>query len=315
MGPGLSIVIVNWNTKDLLPQVLGDVFPWKSERELEVIVIDNASEDGSVAAASAAFPEVDFRVQETNLGFAGGVNKGFAAATQPLILLLNTDVRTSSEDIEALCRYADENERVGIVGPRVHNEDSSLQDSYWRFPSLWRLFCSSTYLYKLMPRSQVFNGERYAGVRYEEPTPVDAVSGCVFLLRREVLEKIGGLDEAYFMYFEETDLCYRAQREGWEVHFAPVASFVHFLGGSSRLAKKRNFLEFRRSLVRFHRKHGGLFAALAARALLLVSLMIRVPYWSLRSLLTGEAGRIARSQLGLYCAGIGDLLQPARAGR
>ena len=93
---------------------------------------------------------------------------------------------------------------------------------------------------------------------------MDAVSGCVFLLRRELVQAVGGLDEGYFMYFEETDLCRRARGAGFAVLYAPVASFTHFVGGSTRLARKRNFLEFRRSLVRYHRKHGGVLPSMLA---------------------------------------------------
>ncbi len=312
----LSVVIVNWNTKELLLQVLADFLPSDRGREIEVLVVDNASADGSVEAARerfpvAEFPELRFLVQESNLGFAGGVNIGFAASRHPLILLLNTDVRTSASDIEALAAYVDQHAEVGIAGPLVRNEDGSLQDSYWRIPTRWRLFCSATFLYKLFARSQLCNGERYAGTRFTQPTAVDAVSGCVFLLRRELIERIGGLDQGYFMYFEETDLCHRAARAGYEVHYAPVGEFVHFLGGSSRLARRRNFLEFRRSLVRFHRKHGGVLAALAARALLFVSHAVRLPGWAGLGLLPGERGLRARTQAGLLFAGLVDVFRPA----
>jgi GT2 family glycosyltransferase len=276
-----------------------------------VIVVDNASEDGSVEAARARFDAYGVRwlVQGRNLGFAGGVNQGFAAARQPLVLLLNTDVRTSPAEIEALCVHAESHPLAGVVGPRVTYPDGSFQESYWRFPSLWRLFCSASGLFKLLPASQLLNGERYAGRRFAEPTPVDAVSGCVFLTRRELVQQLGGLDEGYFMYFEETDFCRRVRDAGHQVHYAPVATFVHLLGGSSRLARRRNFLEFRRSLVRFHRKHGGRMAALVARALLLLHLGLRLPYWGLRSLLRGEMGKSARDMVGLHVAAMGDLLR------
>ncbi len=317
----LSIVIVNWNTKDMLLELLGELLPWRGERACEILLVDNASVDGSVAAVSerfAGYLDAGLHIlpQGENLGFAGGVNRGFAAATGSWILLLNTDVRCTQEGIEALCSYGDRWPEVGIVGPDVRNEDGSVQDSYWRFPTLWQLFCSTTWLYKLLPSSPFFNGERYEGRRFEEATSVDAVSGCVFLLRRSVLaacedrDGVFGLDEDYFMYFEETDLCRRARDVGSQVRFAPVARFVHFLGGSSRLARKRNFLEFRRSLVRYHRKHGGALRAVLARSLVVASLVLRVPIWALRSLGRGQRGQEARAMLALHAAGVVDMLRP-----
>lgn len=315
----LSIVVVNWNTKELLLQLLEDVLPWSHERDLEILIVDNASADGSVQAAKAAYPEADYPelrwlVQEENLGFAGGVNRGFAEASNDWILLLNTDVRCASTDIDRLCAFGDRAREVGILGPDVRNEDGSPQDCYWRFPSLWQLASSTLWLYKLFPRSDVFNGERYAGRRFEEPTDVDAVSGCVFLMRKALVDEVGVLDDGYFMYFEETDLCRRVRDAGWKVRFAPVSRFVHFLGGSSRLARKRNFLEFRRSLVRYHRKHSGPLAGVAARALVIAWLGLRLPIWGLRSVLPGERGQNARRTAGLHLSGIWDALTHRSAG-
>jgi len=307
--PGLSIVIVNWNTKELLLQLLGDlVSDVGSARSREIIVVDNDSDDGSLDAARVRFPGVRYLPQEKNLGFAGGVNRGFAAATQPLVLLLNTDVRAAPGAIEALAHYAEHHPEAGIVGPRVTSENGDRQASYWRFPSLTSLFLSATCLSKFVPRSGMLNATGYGGRVFEQPTPVDAVSGCVFLLRRELLDEIGDLDEQYFMYFEETDFCFRARQSGYEVHFAPVASFVHFGGGSTRLAKTRNFLEFRRSSLRYFRKHKGWVAALVARLLLALFLAVRLPYWGLNGLRVGEAGRLARGRVRLYLAGLAFLL-------
>lgn len=309
----LSIVVVNWNTRELLLQLLDDVLPWAHDREIEILIVDNASEDGSVEAAQSSYPSADYPqirwlVQSENLGFAGGVNRGFDAAKNDWVLLLNTDVRCSSEDIDRLCAFGDRAPDVGILGPDVRNEDGTTQDCYWRFPSLWQLVCATTWLYKLFPKSEVFNGERYAGRRFQEPTDVDAVSGCVFLMRRALVQEVGVLDDGYFMYFEETDLCRRVRDAGWKVRFAPVSRFVHYLGASSRLARRRNFLEFRRSLVRYHRKHGGLFAGFAARALVVSWLALRLPIWALRALASGERGRDARATVRLHLSAIVDAI-------
>ena len=309
---GLSVVIVNWNTKELLLDVLRTLERCRASnlRPLQVIVVDNASEDGS-AEAIAERSDIDLLAQDRNLGFAGGVNVGFAAAREELVLLLNTDVRFEAEALESLAAYAEGEPGVGICGPRVSFDDGSFQSSYWRFPSLWQLLCTSLYLYKLFPGTRLFDGERYGGHVFDEPHDVDAVSGCIFLLRRSLLERIGGLDEGYFMYFEETDLCRRAWSAGSSVRYVPDASFVHFGGVSARLARRRNFLQFRRSRVRFFRKHHGVLAAACARALNALFLAVRLPAWSIRSLLPGPGRGEARARVSLYASGIVDAFASA----
>ncbi len=314
---GLSVVIVNWNTKQLLLDLLRSLEGLGKflERPCEILVVDNASADGSLEAAREAFPGHSYLPQERNLGFAGGVNRGFEAATYEWILLLNTDVECQQEAIRALVDHADTEPGVGILGPRVENQDQSFQESYWRFPSLHGLLSQSLFLYKLFPKSQLFNGERYAGRIFDTATRVDAVSGCVFLLRAELLKELGGLDEGYFMYFEETDFCYRALEGGYTVQYAPVASFIHFGGVSARLEGRRNFLEFRRSQLRFFRKHRGMLAALLARVLLLIWLLLRLPIWMLLALQGGRPGRVARERCSLHLSACVDLVRPRGSSR
>ena len=304
----LSVVIVSWNTRELTLDALRSFLP-STGLALEVVVVDNASADGSAEAIEAAFPELRVIRSERNLGFAGGVNVALRAARHPLILLLNPDTRVIRDAIPRLVDYADAHPEAGIIGPRVLNTDGTLQASRFRFPSLLNQLLAATYLYKLLPDSRFFNRERLGGRPSDQPEPVDAVSGCCFLVRRSVLDAVGGLDEAFFMYAEETDLCFRAWRAGFEVHYAPVGEIVHFGGGSSRLASRRNFLEFRRSILRFFRKHRGAAATECARALLLLFLILRIPYWWLRSLLGPERDEAAL-QLGHYRAGVRFLLRP-----
>lgn len=304
-SPALSIVIVSWNTRELLLDALATVLPLPVPGE--VIVVDNASADGSVEAVEARFPEARIVRNERNLGFAGGVNVGLRAAREPYLLLLNSDTLVRGDALARLLAYAEAHPRAGIVGPRVLNEDGTLQESRFRFPSLLNLLLAASYLYQLFPRSRWLNRERLAGADPDQPAPVDAVSGCCFLMRRDLLERIGLLDESFFMYAEETDLCWRAWRAGYEVHYAPVGEIVHLGGGSSRLARRRNFLEFRRSIVRFFAKHRGRLQTELARVLLIAFLALRVPYWALGAALGRSE---AREQLANYLAGVRFLCQP-----
>jgi GT2 family glycosyltransferase len=245
-----------------------------------------------------------------NLGFAAGVNIGIRATSRPFVLLLNPDTEVKPGAIAALVNHARQYPEVGIAGPRVVNLDGSLQSSRFRFPSLLDLVLSATYLYQLLPNSSWLNRQRFGNQEVSAPVASEAVSGCCFLVRRTVLEQVGLLDEDFFMYAEETDLCLRASRAGWRVDYVPAAVIVHEGGGSSRLARRRNFLEFRRSILRFFLKHRGRGAAEVARLLLLLFLIVRLPYWASRSLLPGNGRAEGAAHFRNVLAGISFLLAP-----
>ncbi len=312
-GEGVSVLIVNWNTKDavtrLLEDVLGDL--GKYCRHVEVVVVDNHSADGSVAALAETFPAATYPqlkvIAETrNHGFAGGVNRGAQACSQPLILLLNSDVRTDAESIEAVAAYADQHPEAGVLGPKILNPDGSHQTSCWRDPSLFWPLMSAVFLDKVA----ALNFERYGEKPFAEPLDVDCVCGCALLVRRDLFLQLQGLDEDYFMYFEETDLCVRIRGLGRTVRFVPVGRFLHEDGGTSKQVKLRTYLDFRRSQMLFHRKHHGALSALTVRALLALSALLRVPVLCLLSLRGGSRGGDAKSRLSLTVRGLCWLLNP-----
>jgi GT2 family glycosyltransferase len=159
-------------------------------------------------------------------------------------------------------------------------------------------------LNKLKP----LNFERYQGKPFTEPTEVECVSGCAMMIRRDLLNELGGFDEGFFMYFEETDFCMRARRRGKRVHHAPIGEFLHEEGGTSKSVRLRTFLDFRRSQILFHRKHGGVAAAMAARGLLVLGSALRVPPLALLSLTRGSERD--RAQLRLHWKGLAWLMNP-----
>jgi hypothetical protein len=276
----------------------------ESPHELELIVVDNNSGDGSVEAIRREFPAVKLVAQTENRGFAGGVNPGIQVATQPLILLLNTDAQTSRDSIEEAAQYMARLPEVGILGPQILSPQGNPQSSAWRDPSLKWMALRAVGLSKL----KTLNFERYHEKTFTEATAVDCVSGCAMMLRRELLDELGGFDEDYFMYFEETDFCVRARRRGKQVHHAPVGEFLHEEGGTSKTVRLRTFLDFRRSQILFHRKHGGVAAAIAARGLLVLGSALRVPPLAALSM-TGSSER-ARAQLSLHWNGLVWLINP-----
>jgi GT2 family glycosyltransferase len=304
--PGVSVVIVNWNTRDMVLRLLASLSTRNEEsaHELELIVVDNDSSDGSVEAIRREYPAVKVVAQTENRGFAGGVNPGVKAATQPFVLLLNSDVETSRDSIEEAARYLAESPEVGVLGPRILSPQRTPQTSAWRDPSLIWLALAALGVNKL----KRLNFERYQDKEFTEPAEVDCVSGCAMMIRRELLEELGGFDEDYFMYFEETDFCLRARRHGNKVHHAPVGEFLHEEGGTTKTVRLRTFLDFRRSQILFHMKHGGTAAAIAARGLLAMGSAIRVPPLAVLSM-TGRGGR-ARARLGLHWNGLAWLVNP-----
>ncbi len=304
---GVSVIIVNWNTRDMVLRLLASLSTPNQEsgHKVELIVVDNNSSDGSVEAILREFPDVKVIAQDENLGFPGGVNPGVRVATQPLVLLLNSDAWTSRASIEEAARYMDALPQVGILGPRIVGPEGRPQLSAWRDPSLAWMALETVGLSKL----KAFNFEFYRERSFTEPEEVDCVSGCVMMIRRDLMNELGGFDEDYFMYFEETDFCVRARRRGTQVHHAPIGEFVHEAGGTSKSVRLRTFLDFRRSQILFHRKHNGAATAIAARGLLALGSALRVPPLAALSL-AGRSER-ARVQLSLHWRGLAWLVNPS----
>lgn len=315
LGLGVSIVIVNWNTRDRVIRLLrGLVGTPESPRTsavppplpIEVVVVDNNSSDGSVAAIRREFPEVKVLELTQNRGFAGGVNPGAAASTMPLLLLLNSDTETTADAVAATARYMEEHPEVGILGPQLLSVDLLPESSAWRDPSLGWMVLEALGLNKV----KSLNFERYRDRVVQAPTEVDCVCGAVLMVRRDLFEQLGGLDEDYFMYFEETDLCVRARQRGHLVHHAPVGTFTHDKGGTSRAVRLRTFLDFRRSQILYHKKHGGWFHGLAARGLLVLGSAVRVPPLAVLAAIDTGRRTQALSRLRLNLHGLVWLLNP-----
>jgi GT2 family glycosyltransferase len=302
----VSIVIVSWNTRELLLAAIASVVADECAHQVEIVVVDNDSHDGSADAVASVYPHVRLIRNTSNVGFAAGVNAGLQTARGRHLLLLNPDARVGAGAIDTLVDYLDSHAGVGIVGPHVIDEDGQSQVSAWRFPSPTNLLLSTTYLYKLFPQSTVLNRERLAGNL--SSGRVDAVSGCAFMIRRDVIRAIGMLDTGFFMYMEETDFCLRARRAGYEAHYVPSAEVTHLGGRSSVQEARRNFIEYRRSQLRYFVKHHSALGVMVAHALMLSFLLLRLPYWVAR----GVTDDAARRRAANYWAGVVFLLQPVR---
>ena len=270
----LTVILVNWNTAAVTCDCLRSVARNLADESIEVetIVVDNGSTDDSTARIHAEFPWARLIENQQNVGFARANNQAIEASHGRHVLLLNSDTVVQDGALAALVRHLDAHPGVGAVGARLLNPDGSLQPSCSRFPTLgrelWRLF----HLERLYMRSA------YAMQGWDPatPRPVDVVSGACLMVRRPVLQQVGLLDEGYFMYSEEVDLCRRIWNAGWEIHWTPSARVVHFGGQSSQQMAEAMFLQLYRSKVLYFRRHHGPAAAAAYKWILAAASVARL---------------------------------------
>ena len=246
----VSVIIVNWNLKDFLLEAVDSVYQTITERTFEVIVVDNASTDGSAKALRERFPDVKLIKLEKNVGFGAGNNRGIELASGRYFLLLNNDAQLQKGAVEALVEYMDENEDAGICGGQLINSDGSLQNSFDNVPNLATELLNKSLLRRLNP-------SRYPSKLQEvgEPREVEVVIGAMMMVHAETVHQLGGFDEDYFMFFEETDLCHRFSKAGRRVVQIPSARAIHHQGASSvRRNPGPSRIEYARSRNCFFRK-------------------------------------------------------------
>jgi GT2 family glycosyltransferase len=273
----VSIVIVNWNTREILQDCLRSVYEQTQEILFEVIVIDNASSDGSAEMVRQIFPTVTLIENTQNRGFAAANNQGIGISRGRYVLLLNSDTIVLDGAVQKSVRYADRHPDVGILGCQVWENETTLQRTCFRFPSVLNLLLHILGLDRLFPQSRFFGREKMAEWKRDTERDVDVVSGMFMLVRREAMDQIGGMDEDYFVYAEETDWCKRFWKAGWRCVFSPVARIIHRDGGSksTEQVSVRMFVQQQKSLLIFHRKQCGWFAWIAARFLYILFMLIR----------------------------------------
>lgn len=294
--PLLSIVVVNWNTRDLLLALLARLFQ-APQLPFEVLVIDNQSADDSVAAARAAFPTAIVLPQPRNGGFAYGVNRGLEAARGRWILLLNTDAEAHWDDLRRFVAEAEQEPAAAVFGPRITDEHGRTQ------VSTWPAHRPGHYL----PQA-LFLGRFFHPMMPTQASDVDCVSGCVFLIRRSVLAQVGGFDERFFMYYEEADFCARVRQAGHRVRFLPGTAFVHEGGLSAAQSAVRTFVAFRESCLLYHAAWHGRLACEWVRLCLVLGMVLRLAAWCVKALL-GKPHRVK-----LYATALRTLLRPGYVG-
>ncbi|MGC8861394.1 MAG: glycosyltransferase family 2 protein [Armatimonadota bacterium] len=250
----LSVSIVNWNTRDLLDQCLESVYASTGGLDAEVIVVDNASTDGSPDMVRAKYPDTTLIANSENRGFAAANNQALHLSRGRYFLLLNPDTICKPGALERLVRFLDENPKCGAVGPLVLNPDATLQYSWAAFPTFW-----SEALGRLDRRVR---GAGRLPITAEDtralgPFRADWVGGCCLMVRRQAIDEIGPMDESLFMYSEETDWCRRLANAGWEVWVEPAAEIVHLGGQSSARVPDEAASRLRQGKIKYFSKHHG----------------------------------------------------------
>lgn len=254
----LSIIIVNYNARAFLRDCLRSLYRRTYDFTIEVIVVDNASHDGSVAMVIEAYPQVRLIETGRNLGFARGNNVGIRVCRGEFVLLLNSDTSVLGEALATLVRFLDTRPEVAVASARVVYPDLTDQGVARAFPTPWNaLFGRQSLLTRLFPNNRI--SRKYLVSRQghaDEPFEVDWVSGACLMARKSVLDDVGRLDERFFMYWEDADLCFRIKQENWKVYCVPAAVVVHYEGKSSvGPGSSRLIVEFNRSVYRYYRKH------------------------------------------------------------
>lgn len=224
----LSIIILNYKTRGLLKECLKGIKLIQPKFDYEVIVVDNGSGDGTPAMIAEYFPDVRFIETGKNLGYAKGNNLGIKVARGRYIMIMNPDIVLFSGVLERLVQFMDSHPEVGVVGPKLLNPDKSLQFSCYRFPDFWIPVVRRTPLWKLGRFQKKLNNYFMTDWDHQTTKPVDWLLGGCLLIRKKALEQIGFLDERYFAYFDDVDLCRSMWQKGWQAVYYPEVSVVHF---------------------------------------------------------------------------------------
>lgn len=280
----LSIIIVNWNTRDITRDCLRSVREHAGGLSYEVIVVDNASSDGSAEMVRAEFPDVRLIANDTNLGFGRANNQAMRVARGRYFLLLNSDTVVCDDAIQRLVNFVANDPAIGIAGCKLLFADRTLQSSCSRFPSLRVALLEDLMLYKFLPRR--LQGELLLGGYWphDHARDVDAVWGAAMIVRREVFEQTNGFDERIFMYGEDLEWCMRVRDRGWRIAFTPEAAIIHLNHKSSeqKYGDERIDLCHKRA-YEIYRQRAGLAAMLLMMLVKTFGALVRVGYFGLRA--------------------------------
>jgi GT2 family glycosyltransferase len=272
----VTVSIVNWNTREELRKCLRNVLNQQGV-SVEVIVVDNASKDGSAEMVRAEFADKVLLIcNSQNCGFGAAHNQAIKRALGRYIMLLNPDCTLENPSlINDLVAFMDQNVRIGIVGPKILNPDGSLQFSARRFPNMIAAMFRHTFFSRLFPNNKFVRDYLMSDWSHDETRDVDWLSGAAMLISKKMLNEIGYLDERFFMYCEDVDLCRRAHRAGWRVLYYPMCAVTHRIGASSDQNPVEMVKEHHKSMMRYYLKYDAHGPKLLLAPLVVIGLWLR----------------------------------------
>jgi GT2 family glycosyltransferase len=275
-GPAVSVIIVVWNGKKYVMECLESLREHCRELCDEVIVVDNASTDGTPELIAEMFPEFKLIRNLENLGFAKANNIGMEQCSGDYVCLVNSDVKFTSDCLSPLLKFLSENPAVGMVGPKMLLPDGKVARSTMRFPTVWNQFCRAVGLDVAFKKSRLFGGYLMSDFNHQTTSSVEVLNGWFVVVSRTALERVGSLDPQFFMYGEDVDWCYRFVEAGEKVVFFADADAIHYGGASSSNAPLRFYLEQCYANWQFWRKHHGWLAQIAFLGSLAVYHAVRI---------------------------------------
>jgi hypothetical protein len=296
-----SIVIVSYNCRERLRRCLESVARHGPEVQHEVIVVDNASGDGTPQMADTDFPWAVLKANSENVGFAAAVNQGVARTRGDTILLLNPDCEIAAGTLDHLCRFLKERPWVGACGPRLLDDAGAIIRSCRTFPSLWTVFCETSGLAQMAPESRLFDSYRMGAWNYAAARAVDWMSGAALAFRRKTWDRVGGFDETFFIYAEELDWQMRLALAALDRWYVPEATVVHREGGSWGEMSQLRALWAHWGLWHYLHKHQGRACEAAARVLTACGSAARGMMWQVAAL-AGRRAETARAKAELHWA-------------
>lgn len=275
-NPKVSVVIVNYNVKELLLTCLRSLYLYHTSIPIEVIVVDNNSKDDSCVAIKKEFPHVILIENQENEGFPKGNNQGFAIAKGDYIFMLNPDTEFTENSIEKLVEFNDANKDIDLIGPKLLNSDKSIQYSAWRYPTITSVFCETFYLKGFLKK------KNYQDKKWDELFEAETFSGAAIFFRKEVLEKIGNLDETMF-WIEDVEFCYRANHAGLKCIYFPKTEIIHHIGQSAKKNYNISLSNQVYNKIKFFKKHNSFFEWLIILFISIIHVLYKIVLFGILS--------------------------------
>jgi GT2 family glycosyltransferase len=296
----LSLILVTWNAKHYVHECLVSLCQQELSVNAEIIVVDNASSDGTPAMVRTEFPHIMLVENPTNLGFSTANNIGIKKARGEYLCLINSDVNVPPHCLQTIYNFMVQHPKIGVLGPRMLTPEGAIGRSYMRFPTLWNCMCSALSLSKVCRNNTLCGGVLMPDFDNERTAEVDVLNGWFLVVRRQALDQVGTLDERFFMYGEDIDWCYRFHKAGWKrIYFAGVSA-LHYGGASSKRASAQLYIEMQRANLQYWQKHHSRVGVIGYCLTMLVHQIIRAVAYGLIYIFSGSgrveaAGKVKRS--------------------